>query len=669
MSISSLHPACSLLLEVYDPISLDEYDAEDYAGELVAWEVSTDPAHPFPYLLAPRQYAEQEIDAIQCTASIGTIEVGVIDKPEVSGDQTTGYVSARVHDLLGRRCRLRRWINDDIGYVVIADGPAGPPRMDSTYAAYRWTIRDTRDTERKMAAFNTGGVACVAPRGPLYGFGLIDDESAGDPLLPRVLDNPIVGTYNLTSVGFFGKQQGLVNFASHFSGDFLSPDVDTETLVVTEAGKTACQISELSTNVWGARFADILWRVLGDEDWNIARMTTITGYLQPMAGFLDAIPPGGTELVPCLNFVTLFVDDEIPEGFPTVDGVQIEVIVRYRGPASEDFPYYVEGPLGEVLQNMYNGKYSLLATDEITGLIYDPAQLDADADQFISRIQYDPDAFDEMLEHVTLRQTEVIDDVRGWTETNLYAPSGWIPALDNEMHISPISRNRPDDDDIDPENEVNDGNCEPAPNWNQGQRTVSQVTYTYKRWFIPAPDAGIEVTEYDGLAVRDVTIIFKDTESELRYGQQIEEYDASAFSAIGNEDGENIAGVNEQASLLAQTANFDVLERFRGGVQSIAVNVLRSYLPNVRAGSWVPWDLSWLPDRATGLRESISEGAQIVSIRDDDCVWRTIVLEESGAGGAVAGAPGFVDSLVVESDEDGSGFSDGLVVFSDEESA
>lgn len=668
MSVSSLHPACSLILEVYDPISLDDYDSEDYAGELVAWEVSSDPAHPFPYLLSPRQYAEQEIDAIQCTASIGTIEVGVIDKPEVAGDQNTGFMSARVHDLLGRRCRLRRWIDDEIGYVTIADGPAGAPRMDSTYAAYRWTIRDTRDTERKMVAFNKGGVACIAPRGPLYGFGMLSDDYTGDPLLPRVIDTPIVGTYNLTSVGFFGKQQGLVNFASHFSaGIDLNPNVDTEALVVTEAGQTACQISELSTNVWGARFADVLWRVVGDDVWNIARMTTITGYLQPFAGFVDARVGGMGDPVPCLNFLTLFVDDVIPEGFPVVDGVSIECIVRYRGPASEDFPYYLEGPLGEVLQNLYDGKYGLMATDEITGLIYDPALLDADTDQFISRIQFDPAAFDQMTEYVLLRQTDIIDDVRSWTETALYAPSGWIPCLDNEMKISPISRNHPEE--IDASLEVNDGNCEPAPNWNQGQRTVSQITYTYKRWFIPDPDAGIEVSEYDGLASRDVTVIFKDTESELRYGQQPQEYDATAFSAIGNEDGENIAGVNEQASLLAQTANFDVLQRFRGGVQSIAVNVMRSFVPNIRAGSWVPWNLSWLPDRLTGLRSSESEGAQVVSIRDDDCVWRTIVLEESGAEGAVAGAPGFVDSLVVESDEASSGFSDGLVLFSDEESA
>jgi hypothetical protein len=431
----------------------------------------------------------------------------------------------------------------------------------------------------------------------------------------------------------------------------------------------------LLPNIWGARYADALWRVVGTDTWNIARMVSYTGFLQPFAGFVDGHTivdvVDGVDVLsdpfPCLDFVTLFVDDVIPEGFPTENGVEMECIIRYRGPASDDFPYYVEGPLGEVLMGVYSGKYSLLATDEITGLIYDPALLDASADDFIPRIQYDADAFDALVEHVMLRQTSVVDDVRAWAEDALYAPSGWIPCLDNEMRISPISRNRPAN--ISAANTLNDTNCEPAPNWNQGQRTISQITYTYPRWFIPAANSGIEVSEYDGLAKRDITMEFKDVESGLRYGEQPQEYDASAFGAIGDDEGENISGVNEQASLLAQAANFDVLQRFRSGVQSIAVNVLRSLIPGIRVGSWIPWSLSWLPDVTSGLRGSESSGAQVVSIKDNDCVWRTLVLEESSSTGSIAGAPGFVSSLKVAGDDPSSGISGSLIVVSDVESA
>ena len=162
---------------------------------------------------------------------------------------------------------------------------------------------------------------------------------------------------------------------------------------------------------------------------------------------------------------------------------------------------------------------------------------------------------------------------------------------------------------------------------------------------------------------------FKDVESGLRYGEQPQEYDASAFGAIGDDEGENISGVNEQASLLAQAANFDVLQRFRSGVQSIAVNVLRSLIPGIRVGSWIPWSLSWLPDVTSGLRGSESSGAQVVSIKDNDCVWRTLVLEESSSTGSIAGAPGFVSSLKVAGDDPSSGISGSLIVVSDVESA
>ena len=655
---------CSLLLEVYEPASLDGYD-DEYSDELIAWEVSSDPGHLYPYLIAPRQYAEQEIDPVRCTASIGQIEVGVIDKAEVPGDQSSGFMTARVHDLLGRRCRLRRYISADIGYVTIADGPAGVPKLDGSFSAYRWQIRDTRDTERKMSLFNAGGVAGIAPRGPLYGFGQVTDEYGTTYLLNRVIDTPIAGTYDIQDLSLPGgvtKKMGIVNLASHFAGTM----VDSELLMTSEAGVAACELAELQTDIWGVRNADILWRVVGETVWNIARMATPATFQQPMVGFVDASLTGGGDLVPCVNYVTLFVDDEIPEGFPTDDsGVQIEIIVRYRGPASEDFPYYLEGPLGEVLINLYNGKYSLMATDEIEGLIYDPIGLDLVQDSFLSRIQFDADAFEQMEEQVLLRQTEPVEDGRDWTESALYSPSGWIPALDSQMRISPVSRAQPSF--IDDGFQINDNNAVPAANWNQGQRTVSEITYTYPRWYVPV-DPLVEVKEYDGLAQRPVTVSFVDPESELRYGKQPEEYDAQAFAAVGDEEGLNISGLSEQASLLAQAANFDVLERFRSGVQSISVQVRREYLVGARVGTWVPWDLSWFPDRVAGVRGSTTGAAMIVSIRDDDCVLRSLVLEESGGTGSVAGAPGYAESLTLASDEFGAGESVGLIVLSDVES-
>jgi len=203
----------------------------------------------------------------------------------------------------------------------------------------------------------------------------------------------------------------------------------------------------------------------------------------------------------------------------------------------------------------------------------------------------------------------------------------------------------------------------PAPNWTTGERTVSQIIYNYPRYFIPPEDAGVEVA-VDGVATRAISISFEDLDSEVRYGPQVEVFDATAFAAIGTDEGLNIPGQLETANVLCQTAKFEVLDRYRSGVQSISVSVRRSRIPNVRAGDWVPWQLVWLPDRTTGLRGSSVTGAQIVSLRDDDCTWRTVVLEEAELS---SGAPGFVTLLEKVGDEPGAGLA-ALRVLSDEES-
>lgn len=639
---------CSLLLEVYSPLSI-----YDDAIETIDWEASTDPDHAAPYLIAPQNYAAQEIDPVRCTAQIGTITVGVIDVPQIQGDQSTGWMTARVHDLLGRRCRLRRYINSSVGYVVIADGPAGPPHMDASYAAYRWTIRDTRETERKLTAFLEGGVATIVPKGALYGFGeyTTDYDEATHRLLPRVIDVPVTGEYLLQHiVGIPGVHWvGVVDLASLFTSDVVNLD---------QAAQDAIQTSQISTGRYGCLTADILWRVAGDTIWNVARPTSPAHFVEPFAGRTDGLDSGGNP-VQKLSFVTLFVDEIIPPGFPTSDGGSIECIVRYRGPASTDFPYYVEGPLGDVLRNLYTGVYTLAAKAEIEGLLYDPDDLDhVPIGGFRSRVRYDSGKLDTMLDHVLLRQTSPIADARGWAETILYAPSGWVPCLDDTAAISPINRSLPTFTD----HVVDDDVTVPNPNWQTGETTVSQIIYTYPRYFLPA-DPNVN-TDPDTLATRQVILEFSDGESQLRYGEQIQEYDASAFSAVGDEDGFSLSGIVETASLMAQNAKFDVLDRYRAGAQSITVLARRDRLPNALVGDWVPWSLMHLPDRLTGLRGSSASLAQILSLRDDDCVWRTLVLEESGLA---AGAPGYASNGKVIDDEPAPG-GGALTVLSDDES-
>lgn len=137
---------CTHLLEAFD---------DDRTT--VLWAVATDPGHPFPYLDEPEDYAEQSIDVAKGAATIGTVRARVLDKAP-AGDQDGGFMVAKLADaglpsVSGRRCRWTRF--DELGNpIVMIDGPASLPSMDSTYAAFEFVIEDTRETERKVRCFD-----------------------------------------------------------------------------------------------------------------------------------------------------------------------------------------------------------------------------------------------------------------------------------------------------------------------------------------------------------------------------------------------------------------------------------------------------------------------------------------------------------------------------------
>lgn len=642
---------CTLLLEVFR--SALEYDLAD---EVVDFEVSTDDAHEHPWLMPIRNYGEQEIDPVACAASIGTVQVGVIDVHQTPGDQTTGWMTERVHNVFGRRCRLRRWVDNTIGWVTIADGPAGPPTLDNSYSAYLWTIRDTRDVERKIQAFINNSTAGIVPRGAVLGWGSYEDEN-GDPqqlLLPL---EGVAGVASVTELGDgTGRYIGTVLFTEHFSGG-LTPDLLNEDLLIDEEGEKAVAPFEYDANTWAIRNADVLWRPEGSAGpWNVARPVSPAAYRIPVASVSPAML--GTEEVRAVFSALLFFADEIPAGMPAHDD-RVEVIIRYRGPASEEYPYYWEGTNGELLADLYSGR--LTTPEDLGGLLYDPAALEAEVVGLATSLRFDQTALDAMITPVLMRWTEPVDDGRDWAEAQVYGPSGWIPALDSQARISPVSRNRPED--LTGLPAVTNYNAEPSPDWDAGDRVVTAVSYTWRRYFVPA--SGAFATEPDGLAVREVSVTFQDPEAEAIHGPQSQDYDATIYGAVGTDAGEPREGIPETASLLVQEARFEVLFRYRGGAQSFGVAVPRSEFPTLRAGDWLTWDLKWLPHRETGVRGGASgaeTAAQVLAIKDDDCAWRSILLEES----SVAFPPGYYSGLDKTEDEPQSGYYDELGLSSDE---
>lgn len=152
-SISVFAAPCTLTLTVYD---------DDRTT--VLWEVGSDPLHPRPYLMNPDNYGEQEVDMAAGGASIGTVSVEVIDPAQTAGDQDSGWMTARLANLQGKRCILTRFISADLGPQVIIDGPAGNPTLGAGYSSAVFDIRDTRDTERKVKLFEFAGSAATGLR-------------------------------------------------------------------------------------------------------------------------------------------------------------------------------------------------------------------------------------------------------------------------------------------------------------------------------------------------------------------------------------------------------------------------------------------------------------------------------------------------------------------------
>jgi len=622
--ISTPVPACALVLQVYE---------DD--GETLAWEVGTSPTHDNPYLCQPENYGEQELDFTAGAATIGQVEVMVIDKAQIVGDQASGWMTERlsiegITAIHGRRCRLLRYISSGFGYVVIADGPAGSPSLDSSYSAFRWTIRDTRETERKIRAFSNFPVNVSAfPRGVLEPWGSKGD---GTYLLNEV--TPLTGEYVIEGDIHY------LNLDAYFSGDVEDPDTvaDDEVIltdVLRDTGEPTSSEFLYTEHIvtydeygyvdrdeyrdfYKLTYGDLKlqWREVGEEAWNdvaeLSRVVYQFGYTNFWDQGKHTVKNSTGDTVKAMG--SLYPGSSFDTGLAS--GTSIEFRVLYTGTVSEDYPFYLETTSGQLLKDLYDGVYS--PRDPLTGEIVPTG------------IRYDASAVLAMTDPVRMRITDAVDDLRDWTEKNIYAPSGWVPALDNQLRISPVSQVMPEDTaDL---MEISDEITEPVADWDAGELIVNALSLKYPRFYLggDAPD---------GVAIRDVTIEFDDEASLALYDEQRLDLETVVFGAVGDADGATILGLpNETGYQLAQDRKLYVFNRYRYGAQAVRVPVIRSlhlgvpellthYSALLRPGGWVRFTLSWIPDYALQRRGASMLG-QIIAIADEDCAWRTLTIEE-----------------------------------------
>lgn len=619
---------CTLVLQVFD---------DD--RKRVKWEVGTDRYHGQPYLVDPENYGEQEVDMVKGAATIGQVEVIVIDKNTIPGDQDAGWLTARlsiesVGGLHGRRCRLIRYVDPTRGWVVIADGPASTPEMDESYSAFRWIIRDTRETERKVRAFIKADTSWVLPMGVPAGFGAYVDENGADQWLVPPQD-PLIGDYQYDTGDAFPI--GSVTFYDYWSGPFgpggqpvgaqtvesdvvIIPAVEDETIADSEI------LGDPTPVLWTWPRFEILWRLEGSGDpW------TVVDPMDTLVAGRSVVAPPGTSAY-WRKLVTVWAA-ELADGsavravsamtlrgyqatgtFPT-DGDSIEIAVRWKGEPTDFAPLHIEGMTsGAFLKQLYDGEYS--PPDPVTGEVVPTGIRYHEADL----LEVGQEAPDTIL----LRITEPVEDLRAWAEERIYSPTGWCPALNNDGEISPRSQIPPAT--FEGLQEISNAITEPSPTWDAGERIVNVIRYNYPRHYRVDLD---EAEAVDLLEVRDVVQEYRDEASITRHGLQVVEFDGQAFSAMGGNDTKPIVEKTlEQGYRLAVLRRLYVFDRYRNGAPTLEVPVRRDYTWHLRAGDWVTVDLSWFPDYVTDRRGLIT-GGQILAINDVDCEWRVLLIEEA----------------------------------------
>lgn len=411
-----------------------------------------------------------------------------------------------------------------------------------------------------------------------------------------------------------------------------------------------------------------LWRAQGSAD---AWKEVPGGFLGVTLATSDSTVTEGTRLVGQMLIEDGRRDplgENYDAGAPDLPA-QDETIEFYLiGPIAPDelHPIVVEGiTAGQFTQNVYDGVYS--RRDPLTGAAVPTG------------IRYDATALALMTDLVRIRMWEPIEDVRDWLEKNIYAPTGWAPALDSDGRISPVSQVPPADTsglDV-----IYDDITEPSPDWDAGSRIINILSLTYKRdYSLGPPDpppTDDQVVRQNLVGEREIQFEYRDEDSIVRFGEETLAIDGEAFRAIGRPAtdleeetlpttsipvyqgmitklmteaqffarlrslGIGLPGVISGAHIIPISGDVTdetgyqlfqlrmqyLLDRYRLGAPAFRVAVMREALPLVRAGSWVAVaQLSWLPDYITQRRGLIALG-QVISIGDLDCAWRRVLVE------------------------------------------
>ena len=603
---------------------LTVYDDDDAT---VLFDVSTDPAHPRPYLKAPDNFPEQEVNFAKGSASIGQMNVQIVDVPTVATDQDTGYLTGQLPDasgfsaLLGHRVLVTEDL-DAAGPATIIDGVLKSVKLLDTFAAFELELRDIRERERKATAFANTTAPTVFPRGALDGFGVLLSFSFFNleltyryPLPPTV---PLRAIYRSASAtrGFFVINEVQPRFEERrrWSDEIL----DVMDHISPLAAQPEVTVFDL---------VKVLWRdTAGGGAYN--EVTQI-------AHDHPDLPDGGGKTLYVRGDYLIFsleVNNEVTGDALPANLQAIDVIVQYDGPPTDDWPHYlIDLTVGELLRNLYRGDFS----DE------DP------------RIRFNEAALLALTTPIGAIIREPIKNIREWAEKNAYPIEHAAPVLNAAGEIAPITYLLPDASEL--LVDLDNTNSRPAGGgWQHGtEDAINIVKVTYRRDYridfptiktrknlAGVPDTGIPVV--DLLREREIIVERRTQESIDLLGEQPLEVDSVLLRATGTIDGAPLVGDvrSELGEQVARRIGEVARDRFALGGQYFALECDRTDadVEGLAPGSYVTVSVSWMPDYGTGER-NLNRLAQVISRRNLSAAWVSLALIDAGTAQAPLAGP------------------------------
>lgn len=637
--------------------------AVDVDGNVVDPSFSTDPKHARPYLEFSEDTGQQSVDFIEGSSTIGTVSLTILDKRRTD-DQATGIftwfqVSGSTGDtaVLRRRAVWEGLLNDGITWVTLMNGVLTRVSLNDDLVSYTIGLRDMRERERRVRLFvkNNDAVAdgsgnitvtrgtCVFPLvGPMEGWGRptkYDDTLGrivqyGDPQLEpthgvkgKWVQDLLNGSYVFFDINdpasglvyaegreeLFAKYgqssydgQGQILLATGiFENSYLNYDKYFYKNVIAQwspnpTGGPWYTMHIMPANTGIVPFRDNLFEVVEGQSSQSYNFGLIKGTI-----------PEGTP------FKYVRSAKLIPSAGDTAPANGQTVYVRYISnmQPEKDVPKYLEEEtFGIFLKKIYDGEFS------------DP--------EVPPRIKYDTAAMDKMITDTPLMigmVSEVVTDMRGWVEENIYKPLGYAPALSPDGTITPIKYALPDE--TVPLLMLTDANVEKATWEHSDSNVINKVTFTYQRDMVPAVPslntiAGVKINTVDVIIENwnIVSIPLFDTKS-LDYKP------ATTHSVLvtGSKFAPRPNVSSEVGWRLAMARTADVIMRFGNGAQTCVVTAMASD-PDVvlaKIGGWAVLAVSWLPDYKTRIR-GISRLMQITDIKRVSPITYEFTLIDAG---------------------------------------